>query len=148
MRKIILTMNMTLDGFFNLDWMGQRPFTPDQELNDDTLASMRDSGGALVGYPFYLAMVPYWSDVEHNPASSESERAIAHAVNTSRRFVLSRTQAPLDGPNAELLLVKSDQEVHDAVTRLKRQKGRALGVIGGVRTAQTLVRLGLIDEYD
>src|SRR5262249_24878703 len=92
----------------------------DQELDDDTLAAIRDSGGALVGYSFYTTMVPYWANVEHNPASSESERAIAHAVNTSHKFVLSRTEALLDGPNAELLLVKSDQEVRAAVTRLRQ----------------------------
>jgi hypothetical protein len=31
MRKVTLNMNMTFDGFFNLDWMGQTPFTPDNE---------------------------------------------------------------------------------------------------------------------
>ena len=34
MRKVILNMTMTFDGFFNLDWMVQRRYTSDQELND------------------------------------------------------------------------------------------------------------------
>jgi dihydrofolate reductase len=34
-----------------------------------------------------------------------------------------------------------------AVTEIKRQPGRDLGVPGGVRTAQRFARLGLIDEY-
>ncbi len=35
----------------------------------------------------------------------------------------------------------------EEVTKVKRQSGRDLGVPGGIRTAQTFVRLGLIDEY-
>jgi dihydrofolate reductase len=31
--------------------------------------------------------------------------------------------------------------------RAKQQAGKDLGVPGGIRTAQTFVRLGLIDEY-
>jgi dihydrofolate reductase len=30
---------------------------------------------------------------------------------------------------------------------MKQQPGRDLGVPGGIRTAQTFVRLGLVDEY-
>ncbi len=147
MRKVTLNMNMTLDGFFNLDWMGQRPFTPDQELIDDTIAQMSGSGGAFVGYPFYCGMVPYWSNMENNPEASESEHAMAHAVNNSHRIVISRTEEKLEGKHAELLAVKSDQDLVEAVTQLKQQAGPDFGLIGGVRTAQTFARLSLIDEY-
>ncbi|HEU0000701.1 MAG TPA: dihydrofolate reductase family protein [Ktedonobacteraceae bacterium] len=149
MRKITLSMNMTFDGFFNLDWMGQTPSIPDQELIDDTIAGMRGSASAaFVGYPFYAGMVPYWFNVENNPSSSESERAVARAVNDSRRIVISRTEEKLEGKNAELLVAKSDADLVEAVTRLKQQEGPDFALIGGVRTAQTFVRLGLIDEYN
>jgi len=149
MRKVTLSMNMTFDGFFNLDWMGQKPFIPDQELNDDTLAELSKSGGAaFVGYPFYSAMIPYWLNVENNPEASESERAVAHAVNNSHKIVISSTQETLEGEHSELLVVKDDTDLIEAVTKLKQQPGRDLAVIGGVRTAQTFVRLGLIDEYN
>ncbi|MGH2493149.1 MAG: dihydrofolate reductase family protein [Ktedonobacteraceae bacterium] len=149
MRKVTLSMNMTFDGFFNLDWMGQAPFTPDQELIDDTIAGMSGSASAaFVGYPFYAGMVPYWFNVENNPSSSETERAVARAVNNSRRIVISKTVEKLEGKNAELLVVKSDTELVEAVTQLKQREGLDLAVIGGVRTAQTFARLGLIDEYN
>ncbi len=44
-------------------------------------------------------------------------------------------------------VVKSDQVLVDAVKKMKQQSGKDLGVPGGIRTAQTFVRLGLIDEY-
>lgn len=44
-------------------------------------------------------------------------------------------------------MVKSDDELVEAVQKIKQQPGKDLGVPGGIRTAQTFVRLGLIDEY-
>jgi dihydrofolate reductase len=44
-------------------------------------------------------------------------------------------------------VVNSDDELVEAVKKIKRQPGKDLGVPGGIRTAQTFVRLGLIDEY-
>jgi dihydrofolate reductase len=49
--------------------------------------------------------------------------------------------------NTELLVVKSDDELVEAVKKIKQQRGLDLGVPGGIRTAQTFVRLGLVDEY-
>jgi dihydrofolate reductase len=155
MRKVILNMNMTCDGFFNLDWMGESHPLQDQELIDDTVAqitrpddpSSLETGGAFVGYSFYRGMVPFWTSLENNPQATEREHALARAVNNSRRFVISRREEKLEGKNSELLVVKSDQELLETITRLKQQEGSDLALIGGVRTAQAFVRLGLIDEY-
>jgi dihydrofolate reductase len=50
-------------------------------------------------------------------------------------------------PNAELLVVHDDEQLASAVRREKEKPGKDLGVPGGIRTARTLIRLGLIDEY-
>jgi dihydrofolate reductase len=46
-----------------------------------------------------------------------------------------------------LLVVHHDEQLADAVRREKEKPGKDLGVPGGIRTAQTFVRLGLVDEY-
>jgi dihydrofolate reductase len=69
-------------------------------------------------------------------------------VNASHKIVISRTEEKLEGENAELLVVKSDQDLVATVTRLKEQAGSDFALIGGVRTAQSFARLGLIDEYE
>jgi dihydrofolate reductase len=43
--------------------------------------------------------------------------------------------------------VKGDDELVETVKKIKQQRGRDLGVPGGVRTAQTFVCLGPVDEY-
>lgn len=149
MRKVFLNMTMTLDGFFcgldgELDWMSQ---VPDQELNDDIVAFFQGVDQGFIGYPTASGMIPYWLGVAQNPAASKEERAIAQAVNTLHPFILSNREEKLEWENTELLVAKSDDELVEAVQKIKQQPGKDLGVPGGIRTAQTFVRLGLIDEY-
>lgn len=149
MRKVFLYMTMTLDGFFagpngELDWMSQ---TPDQELNDEIVALFQGFDSGFIGYPTASGMIPYWLNVAQNPAASKEESAIAQVVNGLHAFILSNKEETLEWENTELLVVKSDQELVEAVTRIKQQPGKDLGIPGGIRTAQTFVRLGLIDEY-
>lgn len=149
MRKVILNMTMTLDGFFagphgELDWMSQ---TPDQELNDDIVATFQEYGSGFIGYPTASGMIPYWLNVAQNPAAPKEEQAIAQVVNGLHAFIVSNKEETLEWENTELLVVKSDQELVEAVTAIKQQPGKDLGIPGGIRTAQTFVRLGLIDEY-
>jgi dihydrofolate reductase len=149
MRKVFLNMTMTLDGFFcgpngELDWMSQ---TPDQELNNDLVAFFQGVDQGFIGYPTASGMIPYWLGVAQNPAASKEASAIAQAVNTLHAFILSNREEKLTWENTELLVVKSDDDLVEAVQKIKQQAGRDLGVPGGIRTAQTFVRLGLIDEY-
>jgi dihydrofolate reductase len=149
MRKVFLYMTMTFDGFFSgphgeLDWMSQ---TADQELNDDTVALFQGFDSGFIGYPTASGMIPYWSNVAKNPLASKGEREIALAVNQLHGIILSKKEETLEWENAELLLVKSDQDLVEAVKKIKQQPGKDLGVPGGIRTAQTFVRLGLLDEY-
>jgi dihydrofolate reductase len=149
MRKVFLYMTMTFDGFFSgpnneLDWMSQ---TADQEMNDDIVALLSGADTGFMGYPTASGMIAYWSNVAQNPSASKGERAIAQAVNNIHSIILSNKEEKLEWENSELLLVKTDKDLVEAVTKVKRQPGKDLGVPGGIRTAQTFVRLGLIDEY-
>jgi len=149
MRKVFLYMTMTFDGFFagphgELDWMSQ---TPDQELTDDIVAFFQGIDRGFIGYPTALGMIPYWLNVAKNPSAPKEERALAQAVNALHPLILSNKEEKLGWENTELLVVKSDHDLVEAVKKLKQQPGKNLGVPGGIRTAQTFVRLGLIDEY-
>jgi dihydrofolate reductase len=149
MRKVLLNMTMTLDGFFcgpngELNWMSQ---TPDQELNDDIVAFFQEVDDGFIGYPTASGMIPYWLGVAQNPSASSEERAIAQAVNKLHALILSNREEKLAWENTKLLVVKSDDELVEAVKKIKQQPGKDLGVPGGIRTAQTFVRLDLVDEY-
>src|SRR5258707_9851980 len=149
MRKVFLYMTMTVDGFVagpnnELDWMSR---LPDQELTDDIVAFLGRFDTGFIGYPTASGMMAYWANVAQNPSASKEERAIAQVVNKMHPYIISNKDEKLEAENAELLLVRDDKDLVEAVTRLKRQPGRDLGVPGGVRTGQTFSRLGLGDEY-
>jgi dihydrofolate reductase len=149
MRKVILYMTVTLDGFIagpnnELDWMTQ---TPDQEQNEDIVALLRGADAGIMGYPTATGMIPYWSSVAKNPSTSKGEHTIAQAISKLHSIVISNRAEKIEWDNSELLLVNSDDDLMEAVTKIKHQPGKDLGVPGGVRTARTFVRLGLVEEY-
>ena len=74
-------------------------------------------------------------------------RALAEALNKLRPFLISNREEPVPWQNAELLVAHNDEQLADAVRREKEKPGKDHGVPGGIRTAQTFVRLGLVDEY-
>ncbi len=47
-----------------------------------------------------------------------------------------------------MLVIRNDDELIEAVARLKQLPGKSLGIPGGVRTGQTFARLGLVDEFN
>ena len=149
MRKVVLSMTMTLDGFFcgpngELDWMSQ---VPDQELNHDTVAFYDGIEGGFIGYPTGVGMIAYWASVAGNASAPEAEKAIAKAVNKLHAILVSdREEEPVSAA-AELLVAGSDDELHAAVTKFKQHSGTDLALAGGIRTAQKFVKLGLVDEY-
>lgn len=149
MRKVILYMTTTVDGFIagpsnELDWMLG---TPDQGLNHDIVALLRASDAGFLGYPVAQGMIPYWESVAADPSASPGARDLAAAVNSLRRIIISNQPIDLPWDNSELVIARNDDDLIAAVTEIKRQPGRDLGVPGGVRTAQRFARLGLIDEY-
>ena len=149
MAKLVLTMTMSLDGFFSgpggeLDWMTR---APDPEFSRDNVSFFDRFDRGFIGYPTASGMLPYWLNVAGNPQAPADERALAEAVNRLHPILVSDREEPVPWQNAELLVVHDDGQLAGAVRREKQKPGKDLGVPGGIRTAQTFVRLGLVDEY-
>lgn len=149
MRTLRLFMTMSCDGFFagpngELDWMTA---APDPELTSDIVDLIEAADTAIMGYPTAAGMIAYWRQVADDPAAAEGERALAGAIGKVRTLVLSN--APVDAAldNAEIRVIRDDDELRAAVRDVKNQPGRDIGIPGGIRTARTFARLGLIDEY-
>lgn len=147
MRKVLLYMMMSYDGYLanennGLDWM-----VADAHMEgDDLLTSAWDT--AIIGYGGYKEMSAYWPTAkEDDPNISENDAIFADQMNSQKKFVFSRSKRELTWNNSEPVLISDDASIIDAVTRIKQQPGKDIVVYGGVRIAQTLARLDLIDEY-
>lgn len=145
MRKIIVSMWVTLDGFVagpndEMDWimhiydeaMGQ--YETDLVNSADTL---------LLGRKTYESFAGAWPKVPENPQASAGEVAYAQRINAIRKLVISNTLETVEWNNAQL--VKED--LGQAITKLKLEAGGDVIIYGSVSVVQALTKLGLIDEY-
>jgi dihydrofolate reductase len=156
MRNVVLFMHMSLDGYIKADGT-------DGSGMAKTVTSRGEDPGALqtvvpelieradtllLGRRLADDLLTYWLGAEANDANlSAGGIAYARWAVAAHKAVLSNTQETLPWPDAELLLVRSDEELAEAVGSLKRRSGTDVVVHGGVRTAQDLARLDLVDEY-
>jgi len=149
MRRIFLYMTMTFDGFLSgphneLDWF--RP-GQDDEMNSDILRILDSADSLMMGHPTAPGMMAYWKEVGEKKAGPRWMLDIADAMDNKHVFVISNKNEDLKMENAELVVAKNDKELTSAVKKLRESKGGNICILGGVRTAQNLSRLDLIDEY-
>ncbi|HEY3086832.1 MAG TPA: dihydrofolate reductase family protein [Jatrophihabitantaceae bacterium] len=147
MPRVILQMMITLDGFVagpndELDWIDDDPVMGEAHF---TLAEGADA--ALIGHTVYRGMAGYWPQVVANPDAPSSEAEFGALMNRLPKIVISTTPEELAWENCEQLLVKDDADLVAKLTELKSSPGRYLLLYGGVQTARTLIKHGLVDEY-
>ncbi|HTU75497.1 MAG TPA: hypothetical protein VMG38_18440 [Trebonia sp.] len=127
MAKLVLTMTMSLDGFFSgpdgeLDWMTR---AADPEFSRDNVAFFDHIDRGFIGYPTASGMLPYWMNVASDPQAPADQPALAEALNNLRPILISRREEPVPWPNAELLIARDDEQLADAVRKEKAKPGKA-----------------------
>ena len=145
MRKLVLQMMMTLDGFIagdkgELDWIDNDP-----ALGEAHTALAKGADAALIGAHLYKDMSGFWPAVAAGPDAAEA--AFAKLMNDMKKIVIANKPETLEWNNSEQLQVESEADLVKKVQELKDQDGQYLLAYGGVQTVQTLAKHGLIDEY-
>jgi dihydrofolate reductase len=147
MRKVILQMMMTLDGFVagpndELDWIDNDP-----AMGEAHFALAEGADAAIIGHTVYHGMAEFWPQAAANPDAPNNEAAFGRLMNSMRKIVVSTQAEELAWTNCEQLLVTDDDELVEQIRALKSQPGEYLLLYGGVRTARTFIDHGLVDEY-
>jgi dihydrofolate reductase len=149
MRELILFMHMSLDGY-----VAASDETTPMSRGDDGIFEkvvpelMNDSDTLLLGRVVADQLLGYWLSAETNDPDL-SPGALAHArwVASAHKVILSRADEHLPWSDSKVAVARNDDEIVQAISALKQQTGKNIVVYGGVRTAQQLARLNLIDEY-
>jgi dihydrofolate reductase len=141
MRKIILFMSVSLDGFIEgpdrqIDW-----HMVDDELHSHFNEQLAAMGAFLDGRVTYELMAGFWPTADADPASTGPMAEFAGIWRDMPKIVYSRT---LEQAGWNTTIVRD--VVAEEVLALKAQPGGDLA-LGGADLAAAFMRLGLIDEY-
>jgi dihydrofolate reductase len=138
MRKLVLQMGVTLDGFVarkpDARPRGWGLAREDPALKQRKLAWLGETGLHLMGRVTYEEMATAW------PSSND---AYAAPMNDIPKVVFSKTLERADWPESRI----ARGDLATEVAALKREEGGDMIAWGGAAFAQSLSRAGLVDEY-
>ncbi len=161
MRKLIVSTFLTLDGVM------QAPGAPEEDPSggfphggwsvnywDDLMAAAMSETlstpfDLLLGrrtYEIFAAHWPHVSDQEREErggTASDVDDPVAATLNSTRKYVASRTLETVEWNNSTLL----EGDVAEAVAELKAQDGPDISVQGSSELLQTLLEHDLVDEF-
>src|SRR6266568_4292555 len=143
MRKIIVTMWVTLDGFIagsngEMDWI-----IVDQTMGqyEDDLVSSADT--LILGRVTYQSFAGSWPYVPENPSASEGEKIYARKLNSMRKIVFSKSLEKAEWNNSQLMKEVLPEEIE----KMKQEPGKDMVIYGSASIVQAFTNLGLINEY-
>ncbi|MCI4332938.1 MAG: dihydrofolate reductase family protein [Thermoplasmata archaeon] len=148
MGKLILFMVASLDGYVagpngELDWEVRDP-----EVGSVLVPELQGTVETIViGRFLYEGFQQAWPAMASNPATPPPLVEFATWLETTTKVVFSRGHPPVTWANSRLATTVDDAGVRTAISDLKTSRPGDIVVFGGVRLAQTLTRLRLVDEY-
>jgi dihydrofolate reductase len=137
MRKIVFSIGMTLDGFFDHTAM-----IADEALHEYATALLREADVLLFGRVMYQLLADYWPTAAQDPSLPAGVVEYANQLNPMPKIVYSKTLETV-GWNTTLVRAIVPEEIE----AMKRQPGRDIAVAGGANLMSTFMNLGLIDEF-
>ncbi|WP_114570190.1 dihydrofolate reductase family protein [Exiguobacterium flavidum] len=140
MRKIIFSMQMSLDGYIE-DANGSISFTnPDDELHSYFNDRERENDTHIYGRRLYETMNDFWPTAEQNPDAGRVTVEYALLWNALDKIVFSRTLTHVEG-RARLA-----RDIESEVRELKSKPGKNIS-LGGAELAREFIERDLVDEY-
>ncbi|MGC8506493.1 MAG: dihydrofolate reductase family protein [Thermoplasmata archaeon] len=141
MRKVILDTIISLDGYYTspkneIDW-----FDFDKEEIEWSKQILRRVDAMLYGRVTYEEFSEFWPKASPSPEGFDPE--IIEQLNGLQKVVFSSTLQEAKWHPA--VLIREDPV--DAVTRLKKDPGKDMAIVGSGTLVSALVRNELIDEY-
>jgi dihydrofolate reductase len=137
MRKLISSINITLDGFCD-----HTAVIVDDELHQNANELLRGVDTVLFGRVTYQLMESGWPPIVKKPTGIKSIDDFAILIDNIAKIVFSNTLKNVEWKNTKL----AKEDIKEEVVKLKQQPGKNI-LVGSPGIIITLMQLGLIDEY-
>lgn len=143
MRKLFLHIMMSLDGYIEdknggLDW-----HHADTEFETYILDLLRNIDGMIYGRVSHQLLAGYWPTAGDNPEVSAAHMEMAQLMNHLPKYVITNGDYRTDWQNSEII----SGDITAEIQRLKAMPGNDIPLFAGAKTLQSLMQLGLVDEY-
>jgi dihydrofolate reductase len=138
MRKVIAHLIMTLDGVTKIDVVADTivKYRDTEEVLADFFAKVADEDAMLLGRVTYQEWAGYWPASKVEPFASH--------INSVSKFVVSGTLHSVPwGTFGNATLVSGS--LADALTALKQQPGKNIGVHGSPTLVESMLHSDLLD---
>ena len=142
MRKLKLQVQLSVDGYVagpngELDWM---TWEHSEKLIDRINEITDSSDTILLGRKMTDGFINYWEGVK----SDSPEFTFAKKMVDTPKIVFSKTIKNIAGKN----VVVENGDLVTAVKKLKGEPGKDIVVYGGAGFVSSLIKNGLIDEFN
>jgi dihydrofolate reductase len=143
MRKLVLFMHVSLDGFASRPGGGIDWIIIDPEMFDYSFQQTEASDLALYGRVTYELMQAYWPTAADKPHATKHDFEHSTWYNKVDKVILSKSMRGQILPKTNII---SDNALA-RVTELKQQEGKNIVMFGSPGTAHLFIRHDLIDDY-
>jgi len=145
MRKIIVSLNTTLDGFMagsngELDWHFDYW---DEEMAAHANLHLRDADTIILGRVTYEVMSQYWQSTITGLEQSREDLAFADMMNNYKKIVFSRKLQFAGWKNSSIVRSLNTS----IIKHLKKAGGKDMIIYGSGKIVAKLMQLDLIDEF-
>lgn len=135
MRKVILDLAVTLDGFIEgpdgeIDWC-----VMDDDMDFDGFLSTVDT--------IFYGRVSYdlWGNFQPEENASEAEKAFWKTIHSKEKIVFS------GNPKVDDRATFISSDIAAKVAEIKKESGKDIWLYGGARLITTFIDFGLVDVY-
>jgi dihydrofolate reductase len=144
MRKLILSMNISLDGYVeaadkDMTWLQ----LDDNEQWEGLFDMLMEVDLFLLGSGMWTEYRDYWKKALAEPGFSQNEVKYAKLAEQTKHLVFSNTLKDAGWHNTEIV----SGSLKDAISALKNQPGKNIQIVGGAEFAGSVIDSGLVDEY-
>lgn len=143
MRKLILFMHTSLDGFVagpngEMDWI-----IVDDEIFEYAGKRINESDTALYGRVTYQMMENYWPAAADQPGATKHDMEHSRWYKMAAKVVLSKSMQGMHLTNTTII----SDALSDNINRLKEPPGKDIIVFGSPTAAHSLMKNDLIDDF-
>lgn len=145
MRKIILSMQVSLDGYVEGPPGNEMDWFPTEEHDSwiDMFETLKPVDTMITGRKMSEGYYEYWNKALTDPNAPKDHADFARLADKTQHLIFSKTWDTVKWKNAKVVNGTPEEEV----AKLKQQPGKDIIIWGGASLAASFINKNLVDKF-